>query len=1304
MDLTSDQLRRITAYLQDWSKDRKFELETSFGPDGVVESNTFLQIAKRLRAKGFKEVAQEDYLNIITPNNIRFTLQGLGVLQQYCRDDTMDNKEFTVMNKDRAFAESNLDNKEYDFRIKVRREDTLGRDDPDVVRMLRQWKTQQKAFRLIRRWSFEGKGVRYDLSMVRQTASVPGRRDYQWSTTFLQQNVLASPPRYEVEVELLHGVEETKTPELALKALIRGIGEVLRAIQKNTLLITKTNRMAVLAAYQQIAKMNTFRGVSPVTLELKNMVEKVEDGTPNVRTGYNVTDKADGLRALGYVDTKGELFLLDQSMNVYRTGLQNKDCTESMVDGEWVTMREDETPINHFLIFDIYYFTGGQKVSHLPFITVKDMAWEREKAENRYSKMNAWMDAWKSGEEVIVKGIDGNRLLLFLKHFEFAGPGNMIFQSGCNNILNMPRIYHTDGLILTSNSEPIPEGGGVRFSQQFKWKPAIDNTVDFLIRFEQQEEFRQDKIVSTIHPTDGHNVSYKIMRLYVGSAKINPRTMILMNEAITSEANARYKPALFHPTNFPDTMASTCYVPVETHPDTLEEYVMTEDSKEPISNENIVEMRYDPSKEPGWRWIPSRIRHDKTERLIRARALAVQTGRDIKYKGMMNDESVANSVWSSIHEPITPSMIRTGNEQPRADEMEAILSSRDNDIDRKYYEKKAPKESYALIKGLQDFHNKYIKNEILIQTSLKGGNKRLLDVACGKGGDLYKWTYSRPRAAYVVGIDMAGENITNSSDGAYKRYVELIIDMKQRDRVPTIAFAIGNSSKNIVDGSAGANPEESNILRSIFGRVAPDGPIPPYIQKEMVGTYRMGADVVACMFALHYFFENEATLNGFLTNVSETTAANGLFIGCCFDGARIFQLLRRLEMGRSVSGMEEDTPIWSITKEYDADVLADDETSIGLAIDVEFLSIGSKHREYLVSFDYLAKRMADIGFRLLNEKELKELGLTHSTNTFDVSHAMAAKAGKKYPMLSSVQEFSFLNRWFIFKKESEVGLPEAPSVEEQVAAQAAASEAASDAIVQEEVEEEPVSEKLAALPAAKRTYEEAEIFRMGPKATMNIKFKPIFQDDNAGKWMSLSAPFPIPDPQDATIVYPSLEHYLVGRKLKLVSNHPEWAKLASTGGTIHQKYLGIRQMDKFDPSLTTDLAIPKPKLERHFELLEEEAKEIRNILPAFLKRKNYTFQESEWNKIQPESGMMLKDQVLFQGLEHRWINDQRFHVILEKARNAGKYLLYLTGRKESELGGERTPKTVPRNGKVEGMIEGENKVGTMMMRMAQFPF
>jgi hypothetical protein len=38
-----------------------------------------------------------------------------------------------------------------------------------------------------------------------------------------------------------------------------------------------------------------------------------------VRTRYNVTEKADDIRALGYVNPKGMLFLLYHSMNMYHT-------------------------------------------------------------------------------------------------------------------------------------------------------------------------------------------------------------------------------------------------------------------------------------------------------------------------------------------------------------------------------------------------------------------------------------------------------------------------------------------------------------------------------------------------------------------------------------------------------------------------------------------------------------------------------------------------------------------------------------------------------------------------------------------------------------------------------------------------------------------------------------------------------------------------------------------------------------------------------------------------------------------------
>ena len=1046
MDLTGEQSRQITKFVEDWLVDDRLELETTFGVRGVVDSNTFLQIAQRLRTKGYQEIPQEDRLNIITPNNIRFTLQGLGILQDYCNDDTLDNKLFTAMFKDRAFPDSNVDIHEYNIRFKMRREEELSNDDPRIKDILKDWKSQRKAFRLIRRWSFEGKGVRMDLSMVRQTSNVPNKPEYQWSTTFLERNVLNEVPRYEVEVELLHHTPYTDTPQNALKTLISGVGEIQRAIQKNTLLIRNSVKKNVLEQYTSITHTDRFRGVGPVTLQVINITADIDEDIPNIRTSYNVTDKADGLRTMGIVTESGELFLIDQSMNVYRTGLQNPKCKKSIVDGEWVTLTKDGKAINHYLIFDIYYSVDAEPSYKLPFATFKDGALDVTEP-SRFNLMNQWYTLWNDSPQVIAKGVtESNRLLISLKKFVFASPGEAIFRNGCSTVLDTSRIYYTDGLILTSNSEPLPEKPGVRFDSQFKWKPSKDNTVDFLINFEQDPLLiNKDKITTTIDPEDGQTIQYKTMRLYVGGSKdhddIDPRNAILSGEPIIRDKDRerearpsdvpKYRPVLFYPLDFPDTMANTCNVITTTNPETLEEYVVTHDSNEPITSKCIVEMRYDPSKEAGWRWIPSRIRHDKTERLLRA----LSSGKNIKYSGMMNDEGVANSVWNSIHDPVTETMIRTGNEEPSENEMKDLTPLIESDITKKYYERNAPKQNMALVKGLQDFHNKYIKNDILLSKTLrrfKGKNAKLLDLACGKAGDLYKWLFNQAR--FVVGVDIAGENITNPSDGAYRRYYEAVKKMGM-GRVGKMAFIIGNSSRSLVDGAAGANQQESDMLRTIFGQVPPEGPVPPFIQKDFTGLLRNGADVAACMFAIHYFFENKTILDGFLKNLSNTVKQGGYFVGCCFDGNKVFNLLRGIKKGHSKTGVEADVPIWTITKDYDAEELTNDDNSIGLGIDVEFISIGSTHKEYLVPFELLQEKLGEIGFRLLNDSELREMNLQYSTNTFDISYAMAesekpSKGKNRFTMSETVKEFSFLNRWFIFKRQADgVELDQIPESE-----------------------------------------------------------------------------------------------------------------------------------------------------------------------------------------------------------------------------------------------------------------------------------
>lgn len=1299
MDLTAEQHKGISTFIKDWSRDSKFEVETSFGLNGVVDSNTFLQIAQRLRTKGFEVLPQDDYLNIITPNHIRLSLQGLGVLQTYCKDDTLQHKTFTAMIKDRAFPDSNIDLREYDIRFKIRREEELSSDDPRIKEMMNKWNTQKKAFRLIRRWSFKGKGIRVDMSIVRQTPNVPGSGEYQWSTNFLQRNVLQELSRYEVEVELLHDTEYTDTPEKALKALISGVGEVQRAIQKNSLLIRNSVAQAVRTEYLQITGSDRFRGVGPVTMQVQNMSKDIVDGIPNIRSGYNVTDKADGLRAMGFVDHTGELYLIDQSLNVYRTGLKNPKCAQSMVDGEWVTVTKDGSPIHHYLIFDIYHYNNEQ-ISKAPFVAFNEGLLDTSMT-TRFNKMKEWFDRWQDGVEIIAKGVtDASRLMIALKRFSFASANNdSIFKRGCASILDSSRIYHTDGLILTSNTEPIPDKAGVRFNQQFKWKPAKDNTVDFLIEYEHNPESPKiDKITSTIHPSNGTVVNYKTMRLYVGGEKgaefDNPRNTILSQMPITNDKNGdvkKYKPILFNPLDFPDTMANICHVVVSMDTETMEEFVMTEDTKEPISNRSIVEMRYEPSREPGWRWVPSRIRHDKTERLLRATAQAkAKGGSTIKYSGMMNDEAVANSVWNSIHDPVTESMIRNGTEMPTEEEMKDILKIRESEVGKKYYERKAPKENIALVKGLLDFHNKYIKNEILIKRALQGGNKKLLDLACGKGGDLYKWYFGR--AEYVLGVDIAGENITNPTDGAYRRYVDAIREFGQ-GRVPKVAFAIGNSSKALVSGEAAPNPEERDIMRSIFGKVQPEGPIPKYIQNVMAGTFRGGADVAACMFAIHYFFESEETLNGLLRNLSDTVKVGGTFIGCCFDGDKIFQMLRNVPKGQSKTGQEGDVPIWSIMKDYDHAELIPDESSIGLGIDVNFISIGSTHKEYLVPFELLTSKLATIGFRLLNANELAELSLTSSTNTFDVSYTMVEKSDskKKYSMSDSVKQFSFLNRWFIFKRHGLIAEPDAAKVDIDVADDDGKEEA-DGIIIPESAMEAPAPTTMAtatatataataatsALPPPTQKFAVNDIFRFGADVPIADALK--IGDTKSGRWIGPTAPFPIPDPNDANIKYPTIEHYMAAMKIQLATDKPEMAvALMSEKGKIHQDFALKRRIES-----------PEKESAADFKLLVDEATEVKKkSAKAFLTQSGVKLtKEQDW--------IANKDNILRTALQYRWDNDKRFHDIIEACRVQLKYLLYSTGvsNASSDLGGTRDIKTL--------MIKGENKMGKMIMEIAGF--
>lgn len=1298
MELYSAEAKAIGAQIQEWLAHPDTELEATFGDKGVVDATTFITVAKRLRAKGFVALPQEDRLTITTKEHVRFTLSGLGTISAYCRDDVLAGKPYMAVIKDRAAGPSTVDLDEYGVRVKNRRELPMAADDAEVKKLLEQWERLPKAFRMIRRWSFEGDGVVFDLSIVRSTKR-DLRGDYKWQRRFRDQDIMAATPSYEIEVELRRAADDDGAS--ATKRLIRGVGEVLRGIQKNAVLIRASTRQKVLGAYKELTGTELFRGPAPRTLQKKNFMKEREEGEDNLRDGYNVTDKADGLRCLGFCDKRGELFLIDMSMkNVYRTGLANPECRLSLVDGEWVTLTADKKPVSSFLAFDIFYAPDKTDVSQLPF---QPPAADRE-PESRYGQLRAWVRKWNGGEGPtrLVAGITAaTQVQVSAKDFLFGRAGDESIFRAAARVLDTARIYYTDGLIFTSNSKPLPAAPAATFYHQFKWKPPKDNTIDFLVTIEKEGESKTVEAVKTaVQPDSGETVSYKTLRLFVGSTMENARNIILNNLELPKKDRTfkgfkgEYKPVLFSPKEFPDPMASVCYLETQEDPDTGSLFVMTEDTEEPIQDRTIVEMAYDPAAAPGWRWKPLRVRMDKTERF--------QSG---TLGRTLNSDRVAEDVWNSIYDPISLTMIRTGAEEPSEEEqLELMKGMAETGVGKKYYERKASVEDKRLTRGMRDFHNRWIKERTLYGTGLAGRDKTLIDMACGVGADLQIWR--RARAGFVLGVDYAGESIMGAKDNIYQRYMESMVSAGGRDRIAPMVFAIGNSAKNYANGEAGETPADKDILRSVLGKQRPMGALPPWVSERAASRLKTGADCMAIMFAIHYFFENPDTLRGFMRNIADNLKVGGYVIGACFDGEKVFDLLRGLPKGGAATGVEGESTVWSITKQYEADDIPDDEDALGLAIDVEFVTIGATHREYLVPYGFLKKAMEAIGCEELDADEIRKAKLPGSTALFEASWNQAKKAGQNYVMPDAVQRFSFLNRWFVFRRKRQVGaletgasglpslrraaaegLPvaEGKEADEEVGAEAGPAaevavgleSAAKNAAALDARRTLPVEPGRAAPEAA--TYAVGELFQFFADAAEKDVLG--MGDKGAGQWLAPTAPFPIKDPADESIVYPTLNHYMAAMQYRLASNVPELAgSLFGREGTIHQKYFRTRMLE------TDGGKKPLPE-RRDKELLKEEAQAVRDaIRPSAFKTYKATFDAARW--------ATKKEEALRAGLQQRYETDARFRRIVEAARDKGKTLLYYApGANSSNLGGVR---------KNTGRIEGENLMGKLIMELAGF--
>lgn len=240
-----------------------------------------------------------------------------------------------------------------------------------------------------------------------------------------------------------------------------------------------------------------------------------------------------------------------------------------------------------------------------------------------------------------------------------------------------------------------------------------------------------------------------------------------------------------------------------------------------------------------------------------------------------------------------------------------------------------------------------------------------------------------------------------------------------------------NSSQLIRSGEALLSDKDKEITKAVFGMGPKDSDLLGTGVYKHYGVACQGFHISSCQFALHYFFENRAKLHRFVRNLAECTRLNGYFIGTCYDGETVFNLLKTKNEGDSIIIMNDKDKRFELTKMYNQTGFQDDDTSLGYSINVYQDTIGKTFREYLVNFNYFVRIMEDYGFVILSKDDAVQKGLPDSTGLFnEMFDSMNQETGgssyrmsnykSAHLMTEDEKKISFMNRYFVFVKMREV--------------------------------------------------------------------------------------------------------------------------------------------------------------------------------------------------------------------------------------------------------------------------------------------
>jgi hypothetical protein len=930
MEVDKQTLQALEEFIQISKTDKKAEVECKLLSGKIQTKDIADRILKTISTLSVGTVEEEHRYSISFSDSTRVIVYEPQNIHKLCLTNSFREVPLIVEKKVRYFDGSLgkkdlIDVPEWNLRFTLRSESEIRKDFEGNP-------SDTKAhIRIINRKSFKTANelFRIDFSMIksRESGSKKTLRD-----------ILQYPATYELEIEFTNKASKMENSKIA-EEYIKIVSTLSSAFYQSPFLL----KVSDIQRYQQEFRLSKNTFFNPVTMVRRHLNPA---NTHNISKGYTVTVKADGDRAGLYVANDRRVLRINKNNQITWTGITALDDSHSgdFIDGEYIEAKQ------LFCIFDIYRFRK-RDVRSLPLMKTDDDV-NANPLDSRLGCGKLFIEDIRTQFSSVVPVRIESKVFL-------AGDGPAM-EEAIQTLLKTQFEYETDGLIFTprqSGVAPPSDRKGQTWLRVYKWKPANLNSIDFLVRISNDETF---DLITKRKVRPG--------MLYV--SRTSDDDIVYPRETITGEYVPIALPADLQKLTETNTRIPSVFQPIAPrNPDAYKILIPLNDKNitvdqhgNRIDDNTIIECAFDIETQL---WTVLRTRYDKT--------FLYRVMREPQFG---NDIGTANSIWTSMHVPITENMISN-----------FITTTLDDTYEDDMYYRDDLKRCSRTFNEVYDFHNR-IKDE-LYKTNINKGDT-LLELAVGRAGDLYKWKRVQP--SKVVGLDISLSNITSPTQGSAIRY---LTDKKNnpQDFLPPVLFVQGDMT------SYPLFEQEDKYMPILAGKEK--GQTKYLEQFEGLS----GFDVVSCQFAIHYACESEEIFRNFAKNLDKY--GNGIFMGTCLDGQAVYSLL----IGKKTHMFGGSSVCGEYTKEYlDKDSWVEE---FGMPIRVSMESFTKPELEYLVPFTKVTEILAENHYELVDSKTFKEVYDQQSTVS----------------LTSEQQTFSFLNRTFVFKRTTKKA---EPKVEEPV--------------------------------------------------------------------------------------------------------------------------------------------------------------------------------------------------------------------------------------------------------------------------------